>query len=450
MTKNADKDAAHKIGLELRRLKKEDPEKLKMIISQMSEQEALALAYDWDVWARPNQRYDIKTAPKITFWQAGRGYGKTRTGAEAVRHAVENGCKRIALIAPTAGDVRDVMVLGESGIMSVFPPNQKPEYQPSYARVVFHTGAEAKLFSAEEPLRLRGPQHDFAWMDEPASIGNRDMMDQMLIGCRIGLAKVIITGTPMVNDIVLELHRRRDKDVEIRFGSTLENEDNLANDYVSSIYDMYAGTRYEKQELMGELVLSNPGALWSYETIDQQTLKKGTPLPRMQRITVAIDPATSAGKNSDNTGIVVAGLGEDDRGYVLEDHTGKYTTEGWVNKVISLYDSYSNDCPVKVVIERNAGGSMVVEALTRARPLLPIDDVFSTRSKIARAAPIALLYERGLVFHVHGLGDLEQEMVSYEGKKGQKSPDRLDACVFALTSLMPSKNRVVKPFELLV
>jgi phage terminase large subunit-like protein len=439
------------IAEKLRRLKEEDPDELRRVLMSLTEAEAELIAYDWSIWGRPAQQYDIRKAPKITFWQCARGWGKTRTGAEAVRHAVENGCRRIALIGPTAGDARDVMVLGESGLLSVFPPHKKPEYQPSYARVVFSNGAEAKLFSAEDPNRLRGPQHDFCWMDEPASINNRDMFDQMLIGNRIGVAKTIVTGTPMVNDIVLELHRRRNKDVEIRFGSTKDNADNLAGDYISQIYDMYKGTRYEKQELEGELILSNPGALWSYELIDQQTMGVEEEVPELEKVTIGIDPATSAGKNSDNTGIVVCGLGVDGVGYVLGDYTGKYTADQWTNKVVSLYDSYAQQCPVRIVIERNAGGALVVDVLTRNRPMLPVDDVFSTRSKIARAEPVSLLYEQGKVRHTrNNLQDLVQEMVSYQGKRGEKSPDRLDSLVFALTSLMPVKNRVTKGFELLM
>jgi len=439
------------IAEKLQQLKEQNPEELRKVLMSLTEQEAEVIAYDWSIWGRPAQQYDIKTAPKITFWQCARGWGKTRTGAEAVRHAVENGCKRIALVGPTAGDARDVMVLGESGLLSVFPPNEKPEYQPSYARVVFHNGAEAKLFSAEDPNRLRGPQHDFCWMDEPASIHNKDMFDQMMIGNRIGIAKTIVTGTPMVNEIVLELHRRKDKDVEIRFGSTKDNASNLANEYVDQIYDMYRGTRYEKQELEGELILSNPGALWDYDLIDRQTMEMDEKIPPLEKATIGIDPATSTGKKSDLTGIVLAGLGEDGKGYVLGDYSDKYSTEQWTRKVIDLYDQYSQQCPVKIVIERNAGGSLVVDALTRNRPLLPVDDVFSTRSKIARASPISLLYEQGKIMHTrNNLQDLVQEMVSYTGAKGQSSPDRLDAAIFALTSLMPVKDKVTKGFEFLV
>jgi predicted phage terminase large subunit-like protein len=214
---------------------------------------------------------------------------------------------------------------------------------------------------------------------------------------------------------------------------------------------MYKGTRYEKQELEGELILSNPGALWSYELIDQQTMGVEEEVPELEKVTIGIDPATSAGKNSDNTGIVVCGLGVDGVGYVLGDYTGKYTADQWTNKVVSLYDSYAQQCPVRIVIERNAGGALVVDVLTRNRPMLPVDDVFSTRSKIARAEPVSLLYEQGKVRHTrNNLQDLVQEMVSYQGKRGEKSPDRLDSLVFALTSLMPVKNRVTKGFELLM
>ena len=428
----------------VQQLRENDPDKLHDILSQLNETELNEVLYDWSIWGREKQQYDPMTAPKITYWQCARGWGKTRTGAEAVRKAVENGCKNIGLVAPTQSDVRDVMVLGISGIISVFPPEEKPTFEPSYSRVTFPNGAIAHMYSAEKADRLRGPQHDFCWMDEPASINNRDVFDQMMIGNRIGIARTVVTGTPLVNEIVLELHRRRDKDVEIRYGGIKENKANLSTDYVDDIYEMYAGTHLEQSELEGNLVLSNPGALWTPDLVNQQTVPRDFVYPDFEKVRIGVDPATTTGKNSDQTGIVVSALGTDGHAYILEDHTDRYTPDGWSSKVVSLYDYYASSCSTSIVVESNQGGQMCADNIRRNRPLIPIDDVFSTRSKISRAEPIALLFEKGKVWMARGLSNLTQEMISFEGKSREKSPDRYDAMVYSVLHLMPVKNSYTK------
>jgi len=438
------------LGKQLQELAQNNPEKVQYLLSQLSEEEAIAILYDWSIWGRDKQQYDPVSAPKITFWQCARGWGKTRTGSEAVRRALQMGCRHIGMVAPTAADVRDTMVLGVSGLLSVFPPSERPEYEPSYSRVVWPSGAQAKMYSAEKSDRLRGPQHEFCWMDEPASISDRDVFDQMMIGNRIGIAKSVVTGTPAVNDIVLELHRRREKDVEIRYGGIRENEGNLSPDYVNQIYEMYAGTHLEQSELEGVLVLSNPGALWTPDLINRQTVPREFNLPHYEKISIGIDPATTTGKTSDMTGIVVSMLGDDGFGYLLEDHTGKYSPDGWATKVLKLYDYYSQFAPTSIVVESNQGGQLCADNIRRNRPLIPVDEVFATRSKLSRAEPVAMLFEQGKVWMCRGLSDLAQEMVSFEGKPREKSPDRLDAAVYSILNLMPVRSRVTKGFELFV
>jgi len=428
----------------IQELRNNDPGKLYEILSQLEEKELNEILYDWSIWGRDKQQYDPLNAPKITYWQCARGWGKTRTGAEAVRRAVNAGCENIALVAPTQSDVRDVMVLGVSGLISVFPEDEKPVFEPSYSRVSFPNGAVAHMYSAEKPERLRGPQHSFCWMDEPASIGNRDVFDQMLIGNRIGIARTVITGTPLVNEIVLELHRRREKDVEIRYGGIRENEGNLSTDYVNDIYEMYAGTHLEQSELEGNLVLSNPGALWTPDLVNKQTVPRDFVFPDFEKVRIGVDPATSNHKKSDKTGIVVSALGTDGYGYILEDFTGHFTPEGWSNKVIQLYDHYSRECSTSIVVENNQGGQMCADNLYRTRPLLPVDTVFATNSKLSRAEPVALMFEQGKVWMARGLSDLTQEMISFEGKSREKSPDHLDAAVYSILHLIPVRQNYAK------
>ena len=359
----------------------------------------------------------------------------------------------------TNSDTRDILVLGESGIMGVCPPDDRPEYEPSKSRIVFPNGVVANLMSAETPDRARGGNRTHVLADEIGSWPDVDMVHQLMLSLRKGESRFVGATTPRATETILYFYRnavfnddppQEGKWCRMITGSTYENLHNLSNTFRDTIVSTYEGTRLGSQELLGQLLLDAEGALWTTEIIANQTLQRGQQVPKLERVGIGVDPAVSTGKHSDKTGIVVCGLGEDGFGYVLEDHTGKYTSEGWANKVIELYDHYRQFAPTSIAVERNMGGNLVADTLYRVRPLLPVDDVFSSSSKISRAQPIALLYEQGKFFHAKSFVELEQEMTGYEGRPREKSPDHMDALIFAANIVMPTKNRVTKSFELVL
>lgn len=383
----------------------------------------------------------------------------TRVGAEIIRRKARNPENRITIVAPTTRDVIDTCVLGDSGLMNVCPPKERPIHEPSKSRVVFPNGCVVSLMSAETPERARGDNRSHIWGDEIGSWPDKDMFDQLMLSLRKGESKFYGTTTPRANDIIIHLYKhavfnndppQKGKFCRIITGSTYDNIHNLSGAFKDTIIASYEGTRLGRQELEGVLLLDAEGALWKTDIITRQTLKEGEQVPPLKRVCIGVDPAVSTGKNSDKTGIVVSGLGEDDKGYVLEDHTGQYTPEGWVKKVLQLYDVYSTECATSIVVEKNQGGMFIQEALERARPFLPVDYTFSSRSKLSRAEPIALMYEQGKIFHAKSFNDLEREMTSYEGKPREKSPDHMDAMVFSLYGCLPLKNKVTKNFELII
>lgn len=359
----------------------------------------------------------------------------------------------------TATDTRDILVLGESGIMGVCPPKERPEYEPSKSRIVFPSGAIANLMSAESPERARGGNRTHVLADEIGSWPDIDMVHQLMLSLRKGESKFIGATTPRANEIIVYFYKnavfnddppQEGKFVRIITGSTYENLHNLSKTFKDTIVSAYEGTRLGKQELDGKLLLDAEGALWTTSLIAQRTLKSEKDLPKFERLAIGVDPAVSTGKHSDKTGIVVCALGDDEKGYVVDDLTGSYSPSQWAERVIKLYDYYSQLAPTSIAVERNQGGQLVMDNLHRQRPLLPVDDVFSTRSKIARAEPIAMLFEQGKFWLARSFHELEQEMTGYEGKPRQKSPDRLDAMIFAANVIMPTKKRVVKTFDFML
>lgn len=282
-----------------------------------------ALETDWRAIARPNQ---LPPPGDWTVWliKAGRGWGKTRTGAEWIKEQVESGTvKRIALIGATAADARDVMVEGESGILSISASWNRPAYEPTKRRLTWPSGAIATLYSAEESERLRGPCHDAAWCDEVAAWNNREeVWNQLMFGLRLGAKpRVVITTTPKPVKLIRDLLARDGQDVVVTSGSTFENRGNLAEAFLSTIVGRYQGTRLGRQELDAELLEDVEGALWSRDAIDALRVAREL-VPLLRRIVVAIDPATTVGEDSDETGIIVAALGADGHGYLLEDASG--------------------------------------------------------------------------------------------------------------------------------
>ena len=412
----------------------------KEILARYSEEQLAELRYDWDGYkARPAQ----KVPPgDWRYWliQAGRGFGKTRTGAETIRKWVERGYRRIHLVGATAGDTRDVMVQGESGLMNCFPPGQRPNYEPSKRLVTFHNGAVAYLFSADEPERLRGPQCEAFWADEIAAWRfGQDAWDNLLFGFRLGNdPRGVITTTPkpiqLLKDIIKDPH------THVTRASSYENRANLAPAFFDSIIRKYEGTRLGRQELDAELLEDVPGALWTRAIIDSTRVKLvDVRWDLITRIVVAVDPAVTSGENSDETGIVVCGLTISQHVIVIEDLTCRETPLGWARVAVGAYKNRRAD---RIVGEVNNGGDLVEANIRAVAPEVSFRAVRASRGKAVRAEPVAALYEQGRVHHVGAMPQLEDQMVSFvPGVRGD-SPDRMDALVWAVTELLVDQEQV--------
>jgi predicted phage terminase large subunit-like protein len=371
---------------------------------------------------------------------AGRGFGKTRLGAEWVRSMVNGKTPlgagryaRIALIAETAADARDVMVEGDSGILSVHPKDFRPLYEPSKRRLTWPNGAVATLYNATEPDQLRGPQHDLAWADELAKWAYaRETWDQLQFGLRLGdHPRVAVTTTPRPIPVLREIVA--DLTTVMTRGSTMDNSSNLAPSFIHQITKKYSGTRLGRQELDAEILDDVPGALWTRAMLDATRVQEA---PEMARVVIAIDPSgTDGNDNGDEIGIVAAGRGIDGRGYVLADYTCKLSPEGWARRAITAFYQHEAD---RIVAERNFGGAMVKSVIRAADGNVPYKEVTASRGKVARAEPISALYEQGRVSHLNGLPELEDEMcmMTSTGFIGEHSPNRVDAVVWALTEVM--------------
>ncbi len=402
-------------------------------MSVLTDDEADALLHDWRGFlARPDQ---VMPTGDWDIWLAlaGRGWGKTRTGAEGVREVVDLGlASRIGLIAETAADARDVMV---DAIMRIFPNGRTPLYQSSKRKVTFHNGAVAYTYNATEPDQLRGPQHDFLWHDEIAKWRYaRETWDQAQFGLRLGdKPRQIVTTTPRPIELVKSIISGGEGKVHVTRGRTMDNRSNLAATFLDRIEKRYAGTRLGRQELDAEVLGDLPGALWSLASIDAYRLPVA---PVTGRIVVAIDPAVTNTEDSDEHGIIVAGITADQRGIVLEDASLKGGPSAWAKRAVSLYRSWQADC---IVVEVNQGGDMVASTLRTVDANVKIREVRASRGKHIRAEPIAALYEQGKVTHVGAFAELENQMtqMTAAGYEGDGSPDRLDALVWAMTELFP-------------
>ena len=402
--------------------------KLVSAIDGASDEELYSLYYDWRTWARPEQ---LPPSGDWSVWwvNAGRGFGKTRAGAEWVKHVAMTSCTapRIALIGPTAADVRDVMIEGDSGIMNICPPHFRPLYEPSKRRVTFPNGAVAYAYSAEEPERLRGPQHHYAWADEVAAWKYPDAWDQMQFGLRLGKhPQVVVTTTPKPKRWLRDVMKQ--EGVVVTQGSTYDNLGNLAPSFRKAIISKYEGTTLGRQELMAEMLDEAQGAIWKRALIDACRLTGEA--EQMRRVVVGVDPATTGGPNSDATGIVVCGLGESGKLHVMADHSVKDSPAAWARKVVEAYHEHKADC---VIAESNQGGEMVSEVIRHVDARVPVQLTHASRGKAARAEPVFMMYEQGKVRHAPGLTLLEDELCNWV--PGDKSPDRMDAMVYALTEL---------------
>ncbi len=393
----------------------------------------------WRLWARLSQR------PPLDVWTnwlllGGRGAGKTRAGAEWAR-GMANGdlfftkrpVARIALVGETYAAAREVMVEGQSGILSLHHDGNRPTWTSSRRRLEWPNGAIAQVFSSEDLDALRGPQFGAAWCDELCKWSNaQETWDMLQFGLRLGdFPQQVITTTPRPIKLLKEIVA--DERTSISRMTTDQNRANLSPGYFDRIVNVYRGTRLGRQELDGEIIDDRPDALWQRDALERARARQA---PDLSRIVVAIDPPITGNASSDACGIVVAGRGWDNRCYVLEDKTlSAVSPSRWADMALQLYQKYDAD---RVVIETNQGGDMAESVLRAADPALPVRQVKASRGKWLRAEPVAHLYERGLVSHVGTLPLLEDEMCDFglEGLSTGKSPDRLDALVWALTELM--------------
>lgn len=407
------------------------PQQKSQTLAKLKPDERALVTWYWPAWGREDQ---IAPDGDWNIWliKAGRGWGKTRTGAEWVRSIARPGV-RIALVGPTAADARDVMIQGESGILAVCAPWERPVYEPSKRRLTWPNGAIATAYSAEEPDRLRGPQHTHAWCDEVAAWAAPDTWDMAMMGLRLGdKPRVLATTTPKPVPLMRKIEGS--PGVIVTRGRTVDNAPNLAPSFLSGLMARYEGTRIGRQELEGEDLYDNPDALWQREALDAGRVQQA---PELVRIVVAIDPAATSKESSDETGIVVAGLGVNGRGYVLADRSGRYKPDAWARRAVAAYHEFAAD---RIVAEGNQGGEMVEHVLSTVEAGLPIKIVHASRGKAARAEPIAALYEQGKVSHVGALPQLEDQLCSWTA--GAASPDRLDALVWALTELMLGRGEL--------
>lgn len=380
----------------------------------------------WRDIARPAQ---LAPDGEWTVWlySGGRGAGKSRAGAEWVHEQVAAGARRIALVGPTAGDVRDVMVEGESGILNCGPI--RPTYEPSKRRVTWPNGAIATTYSADEPDRLRGPQHDAAWCDEIAAWRYPAAWDMLMLGLRLGSdPRVVATTTPKPVKLVRDLMQT----AVITRSTTYDNLMNLAPTFREQILSRYEGTRLGRQELLAELLEDVPGALWTRDLIERS---RGD-APDLSRIVVAIDPAVTSGEDSDSTGIIVVGVLAN-TGYVLEDLSGRFPPEQWARLAVDAYERWGAD---RIVAEANNGGDLVGSVLRAVSPNIPVRLVRASRGKRARAEPVSALYEQGRIIHAGTFPELEDELCVWTPDTTE-SPDRMDALVWGLSDLMLTKSK---------
>ena len=407
-----------------------------------AEQQTIQLYTEWLKQARPKQ-----LAPTVEhfIWLilAGRGWGKTRTGAQDIAlYALRNPNSICAVVAPTFGDLRRVCFGGPSGLLNIIPKDcyklnyGTNGYASSLSEIRLFNGSKIVGYAAVNPERLRGPQFHRAWCDEVASWQYPEAFDQLMFGLRLGdNPQAVITTTPKPIPLIKQLVGR--DDVFITKGSTFENEKNLAESALEMMRERYEGTTLGRQELHAEIVDDVEGALWNLKLIDEARLTQNDE-KELTNIVVAIDPAVTNNANSDETGIVVVGKDNNNQFYVLEDASGKMTPDEWARKSINLFYDWDAD---KIVAETNNGGDLVERLLRNFDVNIAYRSVQATRGKLVRAEPIASLYEQRRVHHMGVFPELESQMCTYTGQL-RPSPDRLDALVWGMTELNKSKGTV--------
>ncbi|MBU2527513.1 MAG: terminase family protein [Bacteroidetes bacterium] len=397
-------------------------------LNSLSEKEAEDLLYDWTVWARPHQ---LPPPGEWLTWMilTGRGWGKTRCGAEWVIDCAKKGATHIALIGQTKADVRDTMIeLGPASILKISNPKFYPKYESSKRRIVWPNGCVGTIYSGDEPDQVRGPSHDRAWIDELAKFKYpQDIWDNLMFGLREGEdMRVLITTTPRPIPIIKRLIEDPNT-ISVR-GSTYENKDNLPKKYFDYVIAPYVGTRLGKQEIEGHILDDNPDALWTRKIIDDNRKNK---FPELVRVVIAVDPEATANEKSSETGIIAIGVCTDGHGWLLGDESLRGTPDKWGNAVVAAYNKYNAD---RIIGEVNNGGDMIEYVIKTVDPRVSYKSVRASRGKYIRAEPVAALYEQGKIHHIGNFPELEDQLC--EWVPGDKSPDRLDALVWGVTELM--------------
>jgi len=366
---------------------------------------------------------------------AGRGFGKTRLGAEwLAAKAVRNDGVRCAIVARTFSDVRNVCVEGVSGILGILREyDAVKDWNKSNGIITLKNGSIIQTFSADTPDSLRGPQFHFAWTDELAAWQYDDTWNQLQFGLRLGdHTQTVITTTPRPTKLIKDLVKR--ESTVVTRGSTFDNAENLSQSALLEMQSRYAGTRLGQQELYGAILDDNPGALWSRGLLETARVQEP---PHLTRVVVGIDPAVTSGDESDSTGIVVAGLSPDGHYYILADYTLKASPQVWAEKAVYAFELHKAD---RIIAETNNGGDLVVHLLQQVKNTVPVKKVTASRGKTVRAEPIAALSEQGKLHMVGYFPELEDELCEYEPGISTKSPDRMDAMVWAVTELSEGSN----------
>lgn len=420
-------------------------------LASLTPTEVASLEWNWAAfWARPEQRVPPGDW-HVWLVLAGRGFGKTRTGAETVREWARS-FRYVNLIAATSDDARDIMIEGESGILAICPKHERPHYSISKSRLEWPNGARSLIFTADEPERLRGKQHEKIWADEVCAWRYPESWDQAMFGLRLGKSpQCVVTTTPKPTPLLKDLVSA--PTTHVTRGSTYDNRANLARQFFDKIIRKYEGTRLGRQELNAEILTDNPRALWNREAIDRDRVAAG---PDLRRIVVGLDPnvknrdLAQLAKGSDTldeAGIVVAGVGDAPRGwvppagvadvgqdhyYVIGDRSLDAGPNEWGKAAAKAYHDHKAD---RIIGEVNNGGDMVEATIRTVDANVSYKAVTASRGKAIRAEPISSLYEQGRVHHVGSFAQLEDEMCDFDPVTTVKSPNRMDALVWALTEL---------------
>ncbi len=428
-------------------------DELATLVAGLSEEDLSFLLGDWQIWARDDQLPPVLT-PLGAEWRVwvilgGRGAGKTRAGAEWVRAkalgiapVASQPAARIALVGETIGDVRRVMVEGVSGLLAVHNDHERPRFEASKGQVVWPNGAVAEIFSAESPDGLRGPQFTAAWCDELCKWRNAEATwDMLQFALRLGeVPQAVVTTTPRPLPLLKSI--LADAATVVTRAATSDNADNLAPSFVVEMQRRYQGSLLGRQELDGEIIENFAGGLWRRDWIEDQRIDEA---PELKTIVVAVDPPVTATAQSDACGIVVAGRGEDGRVYVIDDRTLQGREPNvWARAARAAYRDHNAD---RVVAEVNQGGDLVVTVLKQIDAAMPVRTVRATRGKWLRAEPVAALYAEGRVVHVGRFNELEEQLCAFgtDGRVGGRSPDRLDALVWAVTDLLIDPPPPLRP-----